>query len=760
MRIFHNRPLSLACWLLSLTAVLSLSFSFGWKLAVLCLSLLGCVLSLLLPYIKHRKWAAVRRSLHIALCFLGVFLALLSHILFFHVRFERVQDTIGTSVEVEGIVIERTFSAAYAGQFTVEIDTVDGEREHFRAVLRTSYASALQSGDRVRMQVRVHEFEDEAEKRAYLSEGALAVFLCQTPEHCEIIGTAKYHPRVLFAKCRLALATRFCYAVGGEEGALGAALLLGEQSFLSKDTVLHFRRSGISHLLALSGLHVSILCGFAELFLRRICRLPRMARAIAIPMLLFGYLAITGCAPSTLRAVCMVLVLYMAFILRMEYDSFTALSVTLAGILVFSPYAVMDISMWLSFIAASSIVIFLAPISSLGERWGHKKSRPIQILVRLAVGLLTAICVGLTSNLALMWLLASVYGEVSLLSFPITLILSIPTSLLLILSIPMLLLPTFAPLGILLRIPAEWMLKCARWGSELRFGMLALSKTDALMILLLMFAVLILLAVRKIKRKAWFCLPLALTVIAVSWTVAQIKLSDTGVCMTYLQIGQGSICVFTENGIAVAVDATDGRAPHVKAIRSVMENERCTELSDLFFTRYYNMEVPYLRNIATTYRLRRLHLPTPLNDADHMIALRLEEEAALHGVEVVYGMGQTALSDLTLESYSYAPSSGSDREGILFTVACEGKRISMTNMSTRYSALMSEAQSRIAVSDILIVNSAGFTSQNNGIFEYRSERELLLLLEDEELLALMPPHGDEINSVADGECIRILLKES
>ena len=220
------------------------------------------------------------------------------------------------------------------------------------------------------------------------------------------------------------------------------------------------------------------------------------------------------------------------------------------------------------------------------------------------------------------------------------------------------------------------------------------------------------------------------------------------------------MAVFTENGIAVAVDATDGRAPHVKAIKSVMEDERCTELSDLFFTRYYNMEAPYLRTLATSFRLRRLHLPVPLTESDRLIAIRLEEEAALHGVEVIYGVGEIGLTGLTVESFSYAPSKGSGRAGILFTAFCEGKRISMTNMSTRYSALESEAKSRIATSDILIVNSAGYTVENNGVFEYRSEKELLLLLEEERLRELMPPHGAEIRLAADTERMRILLKES
>ena len=230
--------------------------------------------------------------------------------------------------------------------------------------------------------------------------------------------------------------------------------------------------------------------------------------------------------------------------------------------------------------------------------------------------------------------------------------------------------------------------------------------------------------------------------------------------MTYLQVGSGSICVFSEKGIAVAVDATDGRAPHVKAIRETLKTERCGELADLFLTRYYNMEVSYFRSLATSVRLRRVHLPVPVSDADRAIAHRFEEEAALHGVQVLYGGEKTGLMGLTVESFSYAPSAGSGRVGILFTALCEGKRISMTNMSTNHSALISEAQNRIAASDILIVNRAGLTAQNSGVFEYRSERPLTLFLEDETMKDMMAPYGDQIRVISTGERVRILLRES
>ncbi len=760
MQIFRNRPLALAAWILALTAVISLSFSKTCLLICLSLSAIGVILSVAIPFLRYRDLRSVYRKLNVILCCLGVMIALLGSFFFFHVHYEKVQTTLEGNTTVEGIVLKRSLSAPYATLFDAEIKRVNGEEQCIRVLFETNYASALQIGDRFEASVNLRAFEDEEEKSACLSSGQLAAIVCSDVADCRILSHDESDLRVILQRWNDALSTRLFYAVGGEEGALATALLLGNRSFLSADTVLHFRRSGISHLLALSGLHVSILCGFAEGILRHVLKIPRIARAVIIPSLLLLYLAVTGFAPSTVRAVCMVLVLYLSFITCMEYDSFTALSVALAGIIAVTPYSVMDVSMWLSFVAAASIVIFLTPISKLGERWGHKRHVVLQWLIRAAVALITAVCVGLSSNLALMYLLAVIFGDISLLSFPMTMLLSIPTTLMLVLSLPVLLFPRFAVLTKGVKLFGSWMLGAAMSGSDARHAILPLPKLDALVILLILMTVLVLLAVLKIRKKRWFFLPLLLSVSVCLWTFGQIKLTNDGICMTYLQVGSGSICVFSEKGVAVAVDATDGRAPHVKAIRETLKAERCGELTELFLTRYYNMEASYLRSLATTVRLRRLHLPVPLNDADRAIALRLEEEAALHGVAVQYGGEETALTGLTVESFSYAPSAGSGRVGILFTAFCEGKRISMTNMSTSHSALMSEAQSRIGTSDILIVNRAGLTAQNSGVFEYRSDRPLTLFLEDETLKALMAPYDDRIRVISTGERVRILLRES
>ena len=65
-----------------------------------------------------------------------------------------------------------------------------------------------------------------------------------------------------------------------------------------------FRRTGASHLLALSGLHVALLSAMAEWVLRRF-RIPKRPRVTLLGILMLLYLALVGFLPSAVRAVFM-----------------------------------------------------------------------------------------------------------------------------------------------------------------------------------------------------------------------------------------------------------------------------------------------------------------------------------------------------------------------------------------------------------------------------------------------------------------------
>ncbi len=147
----------------------------------------------------------------------------------------------------------------------------------------------------------------------------------------------------------------------GEEGAgIISSMLLGERSLLSEETQELYRKGGISHILAISGLHVSLL-GMA---LYRCLRKTILGRNGAVPVacagvLLYGTFVEAG--TSTKRAVIMFLLLLLATVLGRTYDTLSAMSVSLLVILWKNPGALYTASLQLSYTAAygASVIALL-----------------------------------------------------------------------------------------------------------------------------------------------------------------------------------------------------------------------------------------------------------------------------------------------------------------------------------------------------------------------------------------------------------------
>lgn len=147
--------------------------------------------------------------------------------------------------------------------------------------------------------------------------------------------------------------------------ALLDALVLGNRQQLSLDLQNIFARSGASHILAISGLHFSIVATLFFFLFQKILSLftpllirglARKGAAVLILIPLAGYALISGFSPATQRALVMVSVVMVALVMERENISLNALAAAAIVILLFNPAALFSISFQLSFAAVFFIV--------------------------------------------------------------------------------------------------------------------------------------------------------------------------------------------------------------------------------------------------------------------------------------------------------------------------------------------------------------------------------------------------------------------
>ncbi|MCH5217242.1 MAG: ComEC/Rec2 family competence protein [Muribaculaceae bacterium] len=147
------------------------------------------------------------------------------------------------------------------------------------------------------------------------------------------------------------------------------SVLLGDKAYITADDRLTFSDAGISHIFAVSGLHVSmvgmfVLGGLSLLFHGR---LRRWKFLLCLP-LVWGYVLMVGASPATCRAAIMLSIGMAALFLQRKNDALKALGWSAVLILAFYPAALFDIGFQLSVVCVGALILIAQPLNFIDHR--------------------------------------------------------------------------------------------------------------------------------------------------------------------------------------------------------------------------------------------------------------------------------------------------------------------------------------------------------------------------------------------------------
>ncbi len=211
---------------------------------------------------------------------------------------------------------------------------------------------------------------------------------------------------------------------------LASALLLGEGSGLGSAGWDKYQRSGIVHVLAISGQHLVVLAGLFWL-IARILGTRRRSAAPIIAILLIVYALLTGGRPPVMRAAWVVAAYCGGILLQRPISHANTFALAWIGVLAFNPSDIFNAGCQLSFLAVAVLVWGVSrwtdqPASALEELLEATRSWPAHFSLWIARTILTAYAVNGIVWLAITPLVAYHYHNVS----PIALLLGPPMVLL------------------------------------------------------------------------------------------------------------------------------------------------------------------------------------------------------------------------------------------------------------------------------------------------------------------------------------------
>ncbi|MBR1780414.1 MAG: ComEC/Rec2 family competence protein [Oscillospiraceae bacterium] len=480
-------------------------------------------------------------------------------------------------------------------------------------------------------------------------------------------------PAWLGARLREAIAALY----PEQEGALLSALLTGDRGGMDDARYHSFSRSGMAHLLAVSGLHVGFLT--SGLFLLPVN--PRRRGIVALPVLVC-FALMTGGAPSVWRSVLMASLLLLAPLFGREADPITSLTFALFLLVLPNPKAIRGVGLQLSFASMAGLALIqprlyrrmTAPLERRPDLplpiravfrflWGSLSTSLVAMAFTLP---LTAVHFGLISlaapltNLISLWLTALAFG-LGLLSC--------------------LLWWWFPPLGTVAAqvntLPLDALLWMARTVGNWRFSALPVDSVFLWLWLGVLFVVLVLILLSaRVRRRIW--IPLSVTALTLILAVALrwSSIASVPLAVTVLDVGQGSCTALTSDGVSAAVDCGGEDAGDVLADYLLASGAR--ELSLLVLTHFDSDHVNGVTTLLSRMRVERLVIPAGEDLTGNRAALL--QAAARAGTRIDILSEETTVSFGASEMTLFPPLSdaSSNASGLCALIGWQGHHVLIT----------------------------------------------------------------------------------
>ncbi len=327
-------------------------------------------------------------------------------------------------LSVHRLTVENRVSACYGKEADVIGDVTERDSYGFTFTVLSSSEISLPKGTRVRMYYDF-EFDVQAGDRVYcrlsLSDSDISGYSYGTyvsaSGDVDRVDTGRADNMLIsFRKhvCSL-IDKNFSSSTAG----IAKAVLVGDGNHIDPVLYSAYRDSGISHILVISGFHMSIILMSVYTVLSSTLAGKRYAGAVCIVLaVLFGLFV--GFTPSVSRAAVMCIAVFAGGMFNYKNDSFTSLFAALGILLALNPYSLFSVGLQLSFLCSLGIIT-VAPVF---ERAVTKiKKKPLRFLADQSSSVALSAVASLFS-FPVVWY---AFGEFSVIS-PLVNMLAIPLS--------------------------------------------------------------------------------------------------------------------------------------------------------------------------------------------------------------------------------------------------------------------------------------------------------------------------------------------
>lgn len=430
---------------------------------------------------------------------------------------------------------------------------------------------------------------------------------------------------------------------------IAKGLILGDKTYIPDEVYRDFRRSGIMHILTVSGLHLSVISAFVA-WLLALIGFPKSARNIAIILLCAGFAALNDFTLPVVRSAVMACMLCLGNMFSRKRDSLTSIAAAAIVVIIISPYSVFDVGACLSFLAATGIVMSANVVKVIESGAYHVKGKAIRVIRKITAYIAGALVISASASAFTLPVTVASFGEVSVVSMLTNLVTGPLVTVILILCVVICTL-SFVPMqlctivctacGIAVKLLCRLLCSIAKWFSQLSWSCVTVEENTALCVILGIFvAAVIAAAVFANKKRICY---LSLTIIVL------MCLCCTAFVLSFAK-EQSLDCInvnYDSNGAYLSVRCADGGQVSYAYVSAGAKNtlhfsaytDICDEIhgNNTYIVAPRGDLNPILEHRCITsfsqkYGIEKLLVPMPDKDTQYLseqyrkLALMLEED--------------------------------------------------------------------------------------------------------------------------------------
>ena len=341
-------------------AVVVVSFFLGLDKLAVFIAVFVCLAAVFLKLRKTRK-----NVIFPAVCITSA--AALVWLMCFNAVYVRpTEELYGKTTVITGEICDLPYEHDGRTYYKIETSQIDlpGAVQHTKILLSSQKALRADMYDTVTATVNIYTQSEDSYKYYNISRGNYLTGNIDIYKEIKITENEN-KPLYYYPLCiRKYMLDTVNAQLPKEQAAFISAVLLADKSRLSDADTDAFRDSGISHIIVVSGFHLSVITQLMMLFLTFICMGRKRAAAFICAAFVFLYMAVVGFTPPILRAGVMQILFLFGRSITEKADSLNSLGLAALIICFINPYTAVDIGFLLSFSATLGIVLLGGKINS------------------------------------------------------------------------------------------------------------------------------------------------------------------------------------------------------------------------------------------------------------------------------------------------------------------------------------------------------------------------------------------------------------